>query len=70
MCNNYSRFENQPLVCKLWKLEMQSGKSTIMATERPATRSGMARCTASSALCIVTFDDDIVRAVTEPRSLW
>ena len=49
---------------------MQSGKSTIMATERLATRSGMARCTASSALFIVTFDDGSVFTVAEPRSRW
>ena len=70
-CKDIKVFLNWPLVCKLWKLEMQRGKSMSMATERAATRSGMARSINSSAFCTLSFDGDIAFfAVVDPSSRW
>ena len=47
---------------------MHSGKRMTMATERAATRSGMARSMISSALCIFTFDDIASFVAVDPNS--
>ena len=46
----------------MWKLETQRGKRMTMATERAATRRGMARSIAPSALCRLSFDGGIPAA--------